>query len=197
MPLTLTRRDIIRGLERMGQLARERGIGIELSMVGGAVQALVLKSRKSTKDVDCVPIEPEARIVRQLAAIVASERDWPSDWLNDGPVGFVTKRDQLKYGRVVFKKPGIVVRIPKVEQLLAMKLMAWRDPTDMADAARLLKETVRENTVWRSRWFSKPSPIKIWEKVEPYLIPNLGLKATYAFAELWGDVYGDIENDNS
>lgn len=191
--MALTRAEIARALERMGQLARERGVRIELSLVGGAVQSLVYRSRNSTRDVDCVILAPqETRIVRQLAAIVASEQDWPDDWLNDGPIGFVTMKGQLKDGRVVFKKPGIVVRMPKVEQLLAMKLMAWRDSVDIADASLLLKKTVREN----SGWFSKPSPIKIWEKVEPYLVPGLGLKAKLAFAELWGNIYGQSQDNN-
>lgn len=191
--MALTRAEIARALERMGQLARERGVRIELSLVGGAVQSLVYRSRNSTRDVDCVILAPqETRIVRQLAAIVASEQDWPDDWLNEGPIGFVTMRGQLKDGRVIFKRPGIVVRMPKVEQLLAMKLMAWRDSVDIADASLLLKKTVREN----SGWFSKPSPIKIWEKVEPYLVPGLGLKAKLAFAELWGNIYGQSQDNN-
>jgi len=188
--------DIIRGLKRMGQLARERGIEVELSLVGGAIQALVYKSRPTTKDVDCIFIKPrEARVVRELAAIVAAEEDWEDNWLNDGPIGFVMLRDELKSGRVILKKPGITVRMPKVEQLLAMKLMAWRDPLDIADATLLLKKTVRENTRWG--WFSKRSPIKVWEKVEPYLIPGSGLKAQLAFAELWEKLYGEDKSDDN
>ena len=145
--MALTRSDIVRGLKRIGELAQERGTEVELSLVGGAVQALVYRSRDITRDVDCVFIaRQETRIARQLAGIVANEEDWPLDWLNDGPIGFVTRRDQLKDGRVILKKPGIVVRVPKTEQLLAMKLMAWRSDIDIADAALLLKETVRENS---------------------------------------------------
>ncbi len=81
--MSLTRKEIIRGLTRMGQLARERRTGIELSLVGGAVQALVYRARNITKDVDCVILAPqETRTVRELARLVASEQDWPDDWLN-------------------------------------------------------------------------------------------------------------------
>lgn len=193
--MPLTREDIIRGLTRLGRLARERGVEIELSIVGGAFQAVVVRSRKTTKDVDCVYLEPpETRIVRQLAAIVASEEGWPDDWLNDGPIGFVTERDKLKNGRVIFKKPGITARMPSVEQLLAMKLMAWRDLIDIKDARILLKMTIRKNSTWF--WFFKPSRHEIWQKVEPYLLPHLGLKAKLAFAELWGELYGEEQNDD-
>ena len=188
--MLLTSTDIVRGLEKMGQLALERGIELELSVVGGAIQAFVYRSRPTTKDVDCIFIKPqEARVVRKMAAIVAAEEGWEDDWLNDGPVGFVMLRDELKNGPVILKKPGITVRMPMVEQLLAMKLMAWRDPLDIADATLLLKKTVRESTRWG--WVSKRSPIKIWEKVEPYLIPGYGLKAQLAFAELWEKLYGE------
>jgi len=193
--MPLTRADIIRGLTRMGQLALDREIEIELSLVGGAIQAVVYRSRLTTKDVDCVFLEPqEGRIMRQLAAIVASEENWEDDWLNDGPIGFVTERDKLKDGRIIFEKPGITVRMPSVEQLLAMKLMAWRDLVDIQDARILLEKTVRKNsTCWG---LFKPSQYEIWKKVEPYLLPNLGLKAKLAFAELWGELYGENCNDN-
>jgi hypothetical protein len=82
--------------------------------------------------------------------------------------------------------------MPSVEQLLAMKLMAWRDPLDVMDAKLLLKETVRESAIWPF----KPRPMKIWKKVEPYLVPGLGLKAKLAFAEIWGQLYVEKQNDN-
>jgi hypothetical protein len=58
-----------------------------------------------------------------------------------------------------------------------MKLSAWRDDIDVADASRLLYEMTgtREQT---------------WQEIEPYLIPGDQLKAQYAFADLWEALRG-------
>jgi len=73
---------------------------------------------------------------------------------------------------------GIQVRRPATAQLLAMKLSAWRDDIDIADARRLLQEM-------------SGSREDIWQAVEPYLVPGDELKAQYAFADLWETYHGD------
>jgi hypothetical protein len=113
--------------------------------------------------------------VRELAQIIADERGWPEDWLNDGAKGFLIG---LSPGPVVFSAPGIEVRSPATGQLLAMKLSAWRDDVDIADARRLLQEM-------------SGSRAEIWQAVEPYLVPGDELKAQYAFADLWEALYSD------
>jgi len=61
-----------------------------------------------------------------------------------------------------------------------MKLSAWRDDVDIADARRLLQELGkgegREAT---------------WESVQPFLVPGTELKAQNAFLDLWESLYGD------
>lgn len=118
---------------------------------------------------------PEAAIVRELAQAVADELGWPHDWLNDGAKGFLIG---ISSGPVIFSAPGIEVRSPSTAQLLAMKLSAWRDDVDIADARRLLQEM-------------SGSRDEIWREVELYLIPGNELKAQYAFADLWETLYGD------
>ena len=110
-----------------------------------------------------------------IARIVALERDWPEDWLNDGAKGFLVR---LSAGAVVFSAPGIEVHSPATAQLLAMKLSAWRDDVDIADARRLLQEMSGERD-------------EIWRAVEIYLVPGNELKAHYAFADLWELLHGD------
>ena len=80
-------------------------------------------------------------------------------------------------GPVIFSAPGIVVKSPAVTQLLAMKLSAWRDDVDIEDARRLLQELTGKQE-------------KVWEQVEPYLVPGDELKAQYAFLDLWESTYG-------
>ncbi len=61
-----------------------------------------------------------------------------------------------------------------------MKLSAWRDDVDIADAQRLLEEMRPEAGL-----------DAIWEKVQPYLVPGSELKAQYALQDLWETMYGN------
>ncbi len=173
---TITRREIIGALQRLGQLAQERSAAIELVLVGGALMVLVYEARESTWDVDAIILAPpSASEVRALAEIIAAERNWPADWLNDGAKGYLIG---LSSGPIVFSAPGITVRSPSTGQLLAMKLSAWRDDVDIADAARLMREMPGGRN-------------EIWNAIEPYLVPGDELKAQYAFADLWEAMHGD------
>jgi hypothetical protein len=71
------------------------------------------------------------------------------------------------------------VRRPSLEQLLAMKLSAWRDDVDIADARRLLLELAQGR-----------SSDELWQAISPYLVPGDELKAQYAFTDLWESLYG-------
>jgi hypothetical protein len=53
-----------------------------------------------------------------------------------------------------------------------MKLSAWRDDVDIADAQVLLREFSGKRA-------------EVWSLVEPYLVPGRELKAKYAFDDLW------------
>ena len=55
-------------------------------------------------------------------------REGPEDWLNDGAKGYLVS---ISDGPILFSAPGIEARAPSLEQLLAMKLSAWRDDLDI------------------------------------------------------------------
>jgi hypothetical protein len=57
--------------------------------------------------------------------------------------------------------------------------MAWRDDVDFRDALRILQALAAEPGTDCS------SPEKILELVDPYFVPSLRVKASYAFEELW------------
>jgi predicted nucleotidyltransferase len=74
---TFTRKEIAEGIERLGQLAVESGIKIELILVGGALMVLRFRARESTRDVDVAILAPaDTQKVRELARRVAEEHDW-------------------------------------------------------------------------------------------------------------------------
>jgi len=176
---TFSRQEIVDGLKRLGQLAEQQGIHIKLTLVGGAAMVLGFDARQSTRDVDVIILAPEeARLVRNLARMVAEERNWPEDWLNDGAKGYLVG---LSHGRELFSAPGIEVRSPSLYQLLAMKLSAWRDDVDVSDARRLLKEIIDLSQ----------TRDEIWQQLEPFLVPGDELTAQYAFQDLWETLDGN------
>ncbi|HEX4793390.1 MAG TPA: hypothetical protein VH370_06340 [Humisphaera sp.] len=170
-----TKTDVIEALTRLGELAAARGETIDLVLVGGGVMVLEFEARASTRDLDVLILPPsEPSSVRMLAAIVSEERSWPDDWLNDAAKGFLVG---LSTGPILFSASGITVRRPSIEQLLAMKLCAWRDDIDIADARRLLKEL---NGGYN----------EVWNEVAKFLFPGRELSAKYGFDDIWDKDHG-------
>ncbi len=172
-----TRDQIQLGLKRLGELAAVNGLQIRLALVGGAAMVLGYNARQSTKDIDAVIVFPaEARLVRNLVKIIASELDWPEDWLNDGAKGYAVG---ISEGSLLFKSPGIEAYSLSIEQAFAMKLCAWRDDIDISDARLLLQQFNPEQ-----------GKEVIWARVEPFLVPGDELTAQYAYLDLWESLYG-------
>lgn len=166
----LRREDIVRALEC---LARELPVAekpLELVVVGGAALVLLYGAREATKDVDGFPVDATAvPALRAAAARVAASLNLPADWLNDGAKGYV---HGWAPGEIVVRTPSVVVRMLATQQLLAMKLSAWRDDVDIEDARLLLSKLHGGRET-------------VWSLVEPHLIPGRELKARYAFEDLW------------
>ena len=140
-PLTKTR--ITRALRRLGELAHDRKVTLEVSLYGGAVFTLVYDSRPATKDVDAV-VRPSA-LAQELAGLVATEQGLPVDWLNDSVKQFLaTKEAKRRLSDHEFG-PGLRVSVPTAAYLLALKLRACRPPLpgypgDEADIRFLLRK---------------------------------------------------------
>jgi hypothetical protein len=174
---TLTAQDIMSGLEHLGRIASREGANLELIVVGGAAMALVYRARLATQDVDVVILPPPAASeVRRMAREVAEVHGWPEAWLNDAAKGYVVGMGER---REILAAPGIRVWALSLQQMLAMKLSAWRDDLDIADARWLLEECAGQDRD------------VVWTALEPFLIPGDELKARYAFEDLWEAMYGD------
>lgn len=172
----LSKDELVAALRRLGETASERGLEIDLVLVGGAAMLLRFGNREATKDVDVVVRAPAVAIVRELATRVAEERGWPDDWLNDAAKGYVGIPSE---GPVLLDCPGIVARAVSVEQMLGMKLGAWRDDLDISDSRLLLRECragrVRD---------------ELWRVVEPFVTRGREQTAWYAFQDLWDEADG-------
>jgi hypothetical protein len=168
----LSRSDILRAfevlareLDRAGATSRD-----EILVAGGAAVVVLYGTREATKDVDAFAAgstDPSA--LRLAATRVASVLDLPENWLNDGAKGYL---HGVLPGKVLLDHPSLLVRALAPQQLLAMKLSAWRDDVDIADAQVLLREFSGKRA-------------EVWSLVEPYLVPGRELKAKYAFDDLW------------
>jgi hypothetical protein len=122
----LSKDDILKGLRKLDQKARNEGIIVELALYGGAALVLAFDMRQATRDVDAIFSHPFT--VRQWVKEISEEENWPNDWLNDGVKGFVSATesmrdlDEFDGG----EQGGLRVTLPTAEYLFAMKCMAMR-----------------------------------------------------------------------
>lgn len=162
----LSRKAIADALELLSAELEGGGELHELVIAGGAAIVLLYGARESTKDVDAVLVD---RAVREAAQQVAIRLGLPEGWLNDGAKGYA---HGMSVGEAVFQAGNLIVRTLAPPQLLAMKLSAWRDDVDIDDARLLLSKITGTKE-------------QVWGEVEPFLVPGRGLKALYAFEDLW------------
>jgi hypothetical protein len=149
----------------------ERG---DIVVVGGAALVMLFRARETTKDVDAYFVSPAPSAMRTAAARVAEQLSLPEDWLNDAAKGFLVG---LTTGALLYESQFLLARAASAEQLLAMKLAAWRDAIDREDA-RLLMSGL------------SGSMEEVWGAVKPLVPPRQLDKAWYAFQDLWEVVHG-------
>jgi hypothetical protein len=147
----------------------------EVIIAGGAAIVLLYNARNSTQDVDVVAFSPsDPAPIRTAALRVSDSMGLPENWLNDGAKGYL---HGLRRGEIILEQPTLLVRTLAPEQLLAMKLCAWRDDVDIEDARLLLSKVPGGREA-------------VWDMILPFLTPGDELKAQYAFEDLWEVVYG-------
>jgi predicted nucleotidyltransferase len=117
---------ITQALRRLGELAHEQKVVLEVSLYGGAVFTLVYGSRDATKDVDAVARPSE--IAKKLALKVAQELGLPEDWLNDQVKQFLAEKEAKRRLSEPDFGEGLRISVPTASYLLAMKLRSCRPP---------------------------------------------------------------------
>jgi hypothetical protein len=172
--VALSAHDIRRAFDALSADLATRGERGELLVVGGAALVLLFGARETTKDVDACFLSPSASKIRSAAARVAGKLDLPEDWLNDGAKGFLVCATE---GAVLYESEFLVARAASTAQLLAMKLAAWRDAIDRADARLLLSHM-------------SGSMEEVWAAVESLVPPPQLDKSWYAFQDLWEALHG-------
>lgn len=122
----LSRARITHAPRRLGALAREQGVILEVSLYGGAVFTLVYGSRDATKDVDAVVRQSE--VAKTSSGQVATELGLPEDWLNDDVKQFLAEKEAKRQLTGSEFGDGLRISVPTAQYLLAMKLRACRPP---------------------------------------------------------------------
>lgn len=132
---------ILAALERLGALADDEGLKLEICIYGGAALLLAYESGAVTKDVDAVVLPTKEG--KRLSAVVAREMGLPEDWLNDQVKMFAAPKEGLR--ELPWERRGLALTVPTASYLLAMKALACRKPLpgyegDIADLRFLLRK---------------------------------------------------------
>jgi len=150
----LTRKDILRALERLSEILEARGVKADLYVVGGAALTLAYKARPSTRDV--YAIFKRKNEVFKAAAQVAREQRLPAEWLNDAAKKFLGRPDRRP--RPILDLPGVRIMAGSPEYLLAMKVLADRNDRDRGDLRFLIRLLGLRSVKQAERLFSEVYP---------------------------------------
>ncbi|TFB94544.1 DUF6036 family nucleotidyltransferase [Cryobacterium sp. HLT2-28] len=134
-PLDLN--DLVSGLREVVQRAHTSGIhDVSIRIVGGAALRIAHFERATTADIDAQiqPLDQLEPIIGQIA----SERDWPADWLNDKATLFIPRWGRSVEWESLFDDENVSIWVAPVDALLAMKLNAARPGRDTDDIVHLL-----------------------------------------------------------
>jgi len=144
----IDRDDILKALQRLGELAQAHNLKLTLCLIGEALMIIEYGARKTTRRVDAVILEPSKRDEEliEMASIIAKDNGWPDDWLNTDAGSHIHR---IK-SKCLLAGPGIEVHAPVTAQVLALKLLDWNSDADIKDAIRLRKEIPGDREdVWR------------------------------------------------
>jgi len=134
-------------LRRVVDLLVDRGVAVQIHLVGGAAIMLTVDpGRSATADVDSwintVPDSAARIAVDEVVLEVArSTPGLPDDWLNDNARLFIPESvsGADDYWDTLIEEGGVGVSAAKPEILLAMKLRAGRGRRDLPDLPSLIE----------------------------------------------------------
>lgn len=115
---------LLDALTRLGALAEQEGLRLEVCLYGGALMMLAYDAREITKDVDAILYPSREGLA--LAVKVGRELGLGDNWLNDQVKMFIAPKEQLR--NIPWESPGLMLTAPTASYLLAMKALACRQP---------------------------------------------------------------------
>jgi Nucleotidyltransferase of unknown function (DUF6036) len=133
----------------LGQKLAELQIKATIILLGGALMITQIGNRKSTQDIDVVVATNDRRTyqtIQHAIQLVATERNLPSSWMNDDVTLVVDQIGKPKTPRVWKTFANLVVYIPELEYILALKLFSGRPQDDRDIQALSLRLHVQTQT---------------------------------------------------
>jgi len=154
MSKSFDRDQLLSAFDEIGQAASKNGAVLHMAVYGGSALMLASNFRFSSEDVDVAELpNPWPAWLTDAAARIAEDRNWSADWLNEA-VGVhlsaaASQDDHIEFGTFPRSDadPGLIVYIPTLEYMLALKLKAVRvfdplkGPQEADDIRNLLKAT--------------------------------------------------------
>ena len=154
----LTKEAIEAAFEVVGRKAAAKGVTAEIAVFGGSSLVLASNIRESSGDIDAVYDFKSRHALIEIVDEVARELALPLNWMNEAvrrvapPPGEPQPPKDLfaDYPRDTANGTGLRVFVAQPQYILAMKLLANRDPgpegidkttTDRADALALMHAT--------------------------------------------------------
>ena len=139
----MDRTQIEQYLSFLGQKLDEMQTKAALVLLGGALMITQIGNRQSTQDIDVVIATNDRhtyQTVQQAINLVAKEKQLSSSWLNDNVtivVDQIGKPKKLKHWKTF---SNLVVYVPELEYILALKLFSGRrqDTRDIQALAQRL-----------------------------------------------------------
>ena len=156
---------VISALTRLGELAEEKSIQLNLCIYGGCAMMLAYDRKRITRDIDAV-IHPLSK-VEPLIRKVEKEQGLPEDWINDDVRQFLGTRESIR--ELPIEVPGIQVTVPTAGYLLVMKALACRralpgykgDEEDLRFLIRKLEiSSFQEIQEWIYKYYPDDVPSK-------------------------------------
>jgi hypothetical protein len=134
----LDRESVIELLTQLGRRLDDKGLFVELYVVGGTTMLLAYQRTRLTRDIDAVTVDQKV-VDAEARAMAKSRRGLRSDWLNGRVrplLPLVFDDDQIE----ALAAPGITVNVASPRHLLAMKVRAARGERDVEDILLLCRQ---------------------------------------------------------
>ena len=120
----LSHADLVATFEDLSNRLAERGVRAHMYIIGGAAMVFSHRRSRTTVDVDALIISPR-KVVLEVAAEVARDRNLGAGWLNDDwrwvPSGLPRLQPDTT-AEVVFETPHLVVTGASPRHMLALKM---------------------------------------------------------------------------
>jgi hypothetical protein len=153
MNAAFDREALLDAFDQIGRAAVQAGTKLQIAVYGGSALMLASNFRFATEDVDVSRLEhPLPNWLSTVVREIAAQNGWQEDWLNDGVAFHLSSladqaADHLEFATFPLDSDvgGLVVSVPTVEYLLALKLKAFRvlDPvrgeTERLDIVNLMR----------------------------------------------------------